>query len=166
MICPSCRAHNLEGADYCANCGHDLAGADLPAVTADRAFVYEPVSALSSSPPVYVAPNDPVFLAVRRMQVENAPCVLVMDGERLAGILTPWDLLQKVAGQRDDLNAVTCREVMTPDPVCMDSDHEIAVALNKMSVGGFRHLPVVKHDRPVAVISIADVFHHISPHLV
>ncbi len=163
MRCPSCHADNIKGADYCSNCGHDLAGTDLPTPTRESAFVYEPVSTLPAIAPVSVRKTDPVGLAVKRMQTENAPCVLVTDGDGLAGIITPWDLLHKVAGPREDLNAVTCAEVMTPDPVCLKKDDSIAVAINKMAVGEFRHIPVVENGRPVSIVSIDDIFHHISP---
>jgi CBS domain-containing protein len=99
------------------------------------------------------------------MQTQNADAVLVMDGGRLAGIITGWDILYKVAGPTEDLNAVTCSEVMTPDPLCLDDDDSIALALNLMASGGFRHVPLLRGDDPAGVISVGDVFRHLSPHL-
>jgi CBS domain-containing protein len=89
-----------------------------------------------------------------------------MDGAHLAGIITPWDILHKIAGQSDDLNAVTCGAIMTKDPVFLRDNDDIAVALNKMSIGGFRHIPLLQGETPVAVVSIGDLFKHIAPHLV
>jgi CBS domain-containing protein len=55
---------------------------------------------------------------------------------------------------------------MTPDPVCLHDEDSLALALNVMASGGFRHVPIVEDDRPVGVIDVHDVFRHISPHLV
>ena len=168
MICPSCRAENIEGEDICANCGHDLAGADLPDSPSERPpdFIYDNLAALPSSPPAVVGPSDPVGLAVKLMQNQGAECVLVMEGDVLAGIITPWDILHKVAGPSEDLNAVTCARIMTKDPVCLRESDNVAVALNKMAVGEFRHIPLIHGARVDAVVGVEAIFHHISPHLV
>jgi CBS domain-containing protein len=169
MICPECRHDNIEGVDFCANCGADLYGLDRSdAPGADRGieFVRQKLSEVPAHGPVKVAAHDPVALAVRMMQHTDTNCVLVMDGAHLAGIITPWDILHKVAGQSDDLNAMTCRQVMTKDPVFLRDNDDIAVAINKMSVGGFRHIPLLQGQTPIAVLDIGDVFKHIAHHLV
>ncbi len=169
MICPECRHDNIEGVDFCANCGHDLYGLDQSDSTgADRGveFMRERLAAVPAKGPVKVGASDPVALAVRMMQHTDTNCVLVMEGTHLAGIITPWDILHKVAGPTEDLNAVTCRQIMTKDPVFLRDNDDIAVAVNKMSIGGFRHIPLLQGDQPVAVVSINDLFRHISPHLV
>jgi CBS domain-containing protein len=89
-----------------------------------------------------------------------------MDGEHLTGIITGTDILNKVAGPRVDLNAVTCSQIMTADPVVFHLDDSIALALNKMSHGDFRHIPIVRNDHPVTLIDVNDVFRYITPHLV
>ena len=50
---------------------------------------------------------------------------------------------------------------MTRDPVVLRHDETIAVAINKMAVGGFRHIPIVEDGRPMGVITARDVFHHL-----
>jgi CBS domain-containing protein len=167
MICPECRTDNIEGADYCANCGADLYGLDRPGASGGEGpeFIQEPLSNVPAKAPVKVAPSDPVGLAVRMMQRTDTNCVLVMDGARLAGLITPWDILHKVAGPTEDLNAVTCGQVMTRDPVFLREQDNIAVAINKMSIGGFRHIPLLQGETPVAVVDIGDVFRHIARHL-
>ena len=163
MICPECHHDNIEGVDFCANCGVDLYGA--PAVVVGREFIHERLSEVPARGPVKVAATDPVALAVRMMQHTDTNCVLVMDGSHLAGIITPWDILHKVAGPTEDLNAVPCRQIMTRDPVFLRDNDDIAVAINKMSIGGFRHIPMLQGDTPVAVVSIGDLFRHIAHHL-
>lgn len=169
MICPECKTDNIEGVDTCANCGQDLYSLDQPASNRagerGRAFIQQRLAELPAQSPVRVTVGDPVALAVRLMQNSDTDCVLVMSGTHLAGIITPWDILHKVAGPTEDLNAVTCGQIMTADPVFLRDDDDIAVAINKMSIGGFRHIPLLQGGTPTAVVSIRDVFKHIAHHL-
>jgi CBS domain-containing protein len=100
------------------------------------------------------------------MQTSGAGCVLVTRDGELVGIITGADILSKVAGPREDLNAVTCAQIMTPDPFCLHDDDSIAVALNAMAAGGFRHIPILRVDKPMSLIDVNDVFRFISPSLV
>lgn len=169
MICPRCHAENIEGVDECIECGHSLAGLDLPGEkgSAAPAFVHEPISRLPKREAVYIGIADPVGLAVRLMQTRSTGCILVRGADgKTAGIITGWDILQKVAGPREDLNAVTCGQIMTPNPMTARDDEKVAVALNMMHSGGFRHLPVVRNDEIAGVIDAGDLFRDISPNLV
>ena len=170
MICPNCAFDNIEGVDYCENCHHDLRGLDQPDVSvgpdAGPDFIYHPLSELPAKKPAVVSPSDPVGLAVRLMQNEGTDCVLAMSGNQLAGIITPWDILYKVAGPTEDLNAVSVGQIMTADPIVLEHDEDMAVAINKLAVGGFRHVPVLRGDGLAGVIVASDVFRHISPQLV
>jgi CBS domain-containing protein len=169
MICPSCHYENIEGADDCVNCGEPLYGLDLPDVgIKDPApdFIHQPISGLPKRPPAFINIDDPVSLVVRTMRLQNVRTLLVKDGDKLAGIITGSDLLKKVAGPREDLSAITCSQIMTPDPVCLQEDDTIALAINMMASGDFRHLPILSNGQPIAVIGVNDVFMYISPNMV
>ncbi len=168
MLCPVCKTDNIEGVDECANCGNPLYGLDLPDAEegGTPAFIRQPLGALPRRDIVSVGVSDPVGYAVRLMQDRDSECVLVMRGDALAGIITSSDILHKVAGPNEDLNAVTCDQVMTPDPICLQEDDSLALALNIMASGGFRHVPILKDDKPVSVVDVNRVFAHISPNLV
>jgi CBS domain-containing protein len=163
MNCPSCGAHNILGAEQCANCGTDLSNI-IPTTPAPE-FVRAPASHLPANPAPTVGLTDPVALAVSLMQRGNSDCVLVLDGNRLAGIITTWDIVHKVAGPKEDLNAVTCQEVMTKDPILLREDDDIAVAINKMATGEFRHIPLVESGTSRRVLSASDLFRYLGPHL-
>jgi CBS domain-containing protein len=163
MICPFCKADNIAGVDFCESCGHDLHELALPG--ADDRFterlVHDKLRDLGVEQSVNVAPGDPVALAVHVMQGNKAECVLVQEAGRLVGILTERDILFKAAGGRLDLNAVAVREIMTPDPIYLTGDDTLAAALHTMSVGGFRHIPIVQEGKAMRVVSVQDVFHHV-----
>jgi CBS domain-containing protein len=90
-----------------------------------------------------------------RMVEREVGAVLVLDGERLAGILTERDVLRAVArGVRDD---AFVRDCMTSDPETIGPDETTEHAATLMMHGGFRHLPVVEGDRVVGMVSIRDL---------
>jgi len=109
-----------------------------------------------------VGPRDPVAFAIHQMQSLGTGCALVKIGDQVVGIITERDVLLKSAGERLDLNAITVSQTMTPDPVVLRGDDTLAVALHKMSVGEFRHIPLLIDGSISQVVSIRDVFMHVS----
>ena len=93
---------------------------------------------------------------------ENAVgSVMILDGERLAGILTERDIVRALSS---DYEAPTrpVGEWMTRDPVTIAPDADARTALKVMLDGGFRHLPVVDGTKPVGMISIRDIAGHMA----
>jgi len=161
MRCPTCGFENLSGADVCDNCGSDLAGRDVPepAISFHEPLLGEHLDALGIMPPEVVGPSTDIDDAIRRMHDKGIDCVLVVDGGRLVGIFTDRDAVLKVAGTT--LPDRSFGALMTRDPVVLRHDETIAVAINKMAVGGFRHIPIVEDGRPTGVVSARDVFRHL-----
>ena len=162
MICAVCGFNNIQGEDECANCGADLRTVDIPSPSTaleDR-LVRDHLDRVHGSEPILVAPNTPVRAALRQMQEQRANALLVGDGDHLQGIFTERDALLKVAGQ--PLDGLTLEKVMTPDPVVLRPDDTIAVAIHKMAVGSFRHIPLVAADgRVTGIVTAQDVMRHI-----
>lgn len=167
MICPNCNTQNIAGAEFCESCGSDLHDLTQPDAEDDftQHIITDTIGAVDADSPPPVAPGDPVGLVIRRMQESRISAVLVKDGDELVGILTERDVLLKAAGDDVDLNALAVRELMSPDPVVLQEDDTLAVALHKMSVGGFRHIPIVKDGKATRIASIRDVLRHISPYI-
>ena len=93
-----------------------------------------------------VTPGLPVADAIRLMHQEGIDCLLVCDDDRLVGIFTDRDAAAKAVDKRLGLYKV--HDFMTPDPVVLRSPDTLAVAIHKMAVGDFRHIPVVDGARP------------------
>jgi CBS domain-containing protein len=120
----------------------------------------EHLDELGAPPPLTVSPDTPVDVAIARMTEAEADCVLVTEGDRLVGIFTDRDAVLRAAGK--PLDSFHVRDVMTTDPVVLRHDDPIAVAIHKMAVGGFRHIPIVEDGRPTGVVTARDVFHHLA----
>lgn len=162
MICPVCRFGNFPGDDTCANCGADLWNADTPQqVTTFRGELLGlHLDELGAPAPDLIDVGASVDEAIARMQADGVDCLLVTDYGALVGIFTDRDAILKVAGR--PTAGRTIADVMTHDPVILRSGDPVAVAINKMAVGGFRHVPIVKGGEPVAVVSARDVFRHLA----
>ena len=123
-----------------------------------------PVEALLTGKDLLVAsPSDSVQKVVRIFQKEKKDCVLVYKKKNLVGILVVRDMLWKVAGKYKDLSKVKVEDVMTTRIECLKPEDPLAFAVNKMALGGFRHLPVLNPDgTPISVIIIKDVLKYLS----
>jgi len=93
--------------------------------------------------------------AAALMHAERVGAALVLDGNRLAGILTERDVLRAVAEGRVDGTAVA--DWMTGQPETIELDDTTATAAALMIHGGFRHLPVVEAGAVVGIVSIRDL---------
>ncbi|GIW13797.1 MAG: hypothetical protein KatS3mg062_1236 [Tepidiforma sp.] len=158
IVCPSCGAENIEGADTCERCLMDLSSVDVPdaAQVLKESDLTLPISAVRWSKPLTVQVTATVRDAIRSMQTHRAGAVVVMQGTKIAGIFTDRDVLVKVAPNPESLDQPVTA-VMTPDPVVLREDDMMAYALNKMGVGGFRHIPVVRGEELIGILTGRDV---------
>jgi len=164
MICPRCGHNNFEGTDRCANCIEPLRDRDVPQSTAgfQSLLMEEPISAVAGHEPILVTPETSVGEAVRLMKQRRIGCVLVVSGGKLAGIFTERDLLLKLVGTDKALDGLPLRDYMTPGPETVEGADSLRIALNKMSVGGFRHIPVVAEGQVMGLVTAKDALKYIA----
>lgn len=162
MICPVCGTDNLTGAEVCDNCGADLGGTGVPQAASSfhSRLLGEHLVDLGAPAPATVTPDTLVSAAIETMHATGVDCLLVVEGGKLVGIFTDRDAVVKAAGKR--LESFHVRDFMTVDPVVLRHDDPIAVAIHKMAVGGFRHIPIVEDGRPTGVVTARDIFHHLA----
>jgi CBS domain-containing protein len=102
-----------------------------------------------------VEPAAPITQVAQRMVERNLGAVLVLDGGRLAGIMTERDIMRAVArGLHGD---AVVADYMSKDPETIEPGDTTAHAAVLMIHGGFRHLPVVERDDVVGILSIRDL---------
>jgi CBS domain-containing protein len=106
---------------------------------------------------VSVAPDDKVVTALQLMRDKRVRAVLVMDGDKLKGIVTQGDCAIKVLLPSLDAKLVAVKDIMTVDPVTVKLVDPIEACTGLMASRNFRHLPVVEAGKVVGVVSIGDV---------
>ncbi|MGK2859808.1 MAG: CBS domain-containing protein [Thermoanaerobaculia bacterium] len=104
-----------------------------------------------------VGPGMTVIEAVRMMEEKKVGALLVMEGGRLAGIVSERDVARKVTLGGGDARAMQVLEIMTSRVVCGRPDLKVNEAMAIMTDKRIRHLPVADGNRVVGVISIGDL---------
>ena len=128
----------------------------------DASLLRESLRALPTRSALVLRASDSVTEAVRLMQREHRGCVVITedgtDTSPLIGIFTERDVLLRIVDRGKNPATLPLDSVMTADPEVLALGGTIAHALNKMSLGGFRHVPVVdENHHPVFVISVRDI---------
>lgn len=166
MTCPSCGHENIEGTDRCDNCMTSLlklnTGQPDAAVGLARSVMENNLVQLDQEQTVLVQLETPAIAVVRKMKEARAGCALVLDGTKLAGIFTEHDVLNKLTGGNARPVTVPVRELMSAQPETLRATDSIAEALNKMSMGRYRHIPITHDDGSYSVTSIKNVLQYIA----
>ncbi|GAU69777.1 hypothetical protein SSP35_14_01110 [Streptomyces sp. NBRC 110611] len=117
-----------------------------------------------SSPPVSVLPDASLEAAARHMADAGVGALPVVHGEEVIGVVTNRDLVVRpmAHGLSPQLKVET---VMSVDPVTVDANTPVTVALHAMQSIKIRHLPVVDHKRLVGMVSFDDLFSYLSVQL-
>jgi len=165
MNCPACGHENIDGIDRCENCLAPFRQLDIPSADGveglARSVMEDNLNRLDREDPISVAPQASVAEVTRRMRDANSGCALVVEGGKLVGIFTEHDVLLKLTGSTANLS-MPVSELMSPNPETLYETNSVAEALNKMSLGRYRHLPFKKADGSYAVASIQSVLRYIA----
>ncbi len=104
-----------------------------------------------------VAPDDTVLRALEVMAEHNVGALVVLEGDRLVGLVSERDYARKVIlkGLRSFDTPVA--DVMTRHVVTVDPNATVDDCMQRMTEGRFRHLPVLDGERVVGVVSIGDL---------
>jgi CBS domain-containing protein len=106
---------------------------------------------------VTVTPEQSVLEAIRVLAKENVGAVLVMTGDRLAGILSERDYTRKVILHNRASDTTRVEEIMTANVVCVNPRTKTRDCMALMTEKNIRHLPVMDQGRVVGMVSIRDI---------
>ena len=115
-------------------------------------LLHQKTSALWSVPP-----EATVFDAIKMMAEKNIGALLVMSGDRLAGVFTERDYTRKIALHGKSSRETRVAEVMTGGVVTVSPDDFVEDGMRLMTEQRVRHLPVVEGTRVIGIISIGDL---------
>lgn len=118
----------------------------------------QPLSVLCRRPAISVDTDATVERAMELMREQRIGAVLVTRDDKLVGILTERDLLMKVGLDGEAWRKRSVTELMTANPDTLMPDDAVKFAMNRMQVGGYRHVPVVdEQGKPLHLVSLRDV---------
>ena len=104
-----------------------------------------------------IAPSASVFEAVALMAEKNVGALLVMEGERIVGMVTERDYARKVVLLSRSSRETPLREVMTAAVIYVRPDQTTEDCMALMTQSRIRHLPVMDNGKLVGLISIGDL---------
>ena len=102
-------------------------------------------------------PDATVYQALQLMAEKDVGALLVFEGDQLVGIFSERDYARKVILQGKSAHETLVREIMTGQVVYIQASQTVAECMALMTDKRIRHLPVVKADDVIGVISIGDV---------
>lgn len=128
----------------------------------DSTTLRSPIETLNPRKPVCVEVGTKLYDVLKIMKEKRIGCVCVVKNKQLAGILTERDVLKRVVGAELDVEHVQIEDVMTSTPEYLFIDDQLAFALNRMDLGGFRHIPLINaQGEPSGIISVRDIMAHL-----
>jgi len=104
-----------------------------------------------------IGPDVPVVDALKLLAERDVGAVLVMEGQRLVGILSERDYARKVALKGKSSSTTPVNEIMTREVVFVTPEQTNEDCMALMTAKRLRHLPVIDNDRVVGVLSIGDL---------
>ena len=106
---------------------------------------------------IQVTSGDSVRTALELMKAHKVRAILVIDEQRLVGIVSQGDCAIRAFLPGLDAQTTRVADIMTANPQTVKSGDPMEVCMGLMATRGFRHLPVMAQDQVVGVISIGDV---------
>ncbi len=104
-----------------------------------------------------IAPDTSVYEAVRLMAERGIGALLVMEGDRLVGLIGERDCAWKVLLEDRPPRETEVKQIMTKNILCVVPEQTVEQGMALMTDKRIRHLPVVNGDRVEGIISIGDL---------
>jgi 2-oxoglutarate ferredoxin oxidoreductase subunit beta len=148
----------------------DEAGAEeypVPATAVERSLLQDQLRVLRPKEPLSVAPSTPVREVLKLLADHRIGCVLVVEGGEPVGIFSERDALIKLNCEAGRLGDLPVSQFMTPNPESLELTAKVAFAVQRMDLGGYRHVPVVDGKKRLrGVISVRDILKYLTERMV
>ncbi len=109
----------------------------------------------------HVRPDQTVYEALETLARLGVGALLVMEHDRLVGVISERDYTRKIALQSRNSTETLVRDIMTANVFTVGSQTRTRECMALMSAKKFRHLPVVDGDRVLGMISMRDIMNDI-----
>lgn len=132
----------------------------------EQAFAQEAVAAIDARPFLQIDSLAPVQAAIELLAESQAGCLLVVEDDKLVGVFTERDVLEKVVEKYARVKSEPVANFMTTEPTIVYETDPSATAVAAIAVAGHRHVPVVDLDERVkGVVSPRRVFEFMEHYL-
>ncbi|MBT2391826.1 CBS domain-containing protein [Streptomyces sp. ISL-1] len=115
------------------------------------------VREIMTGTPAAVGPQTSVAEVARRMREEDIGAVLVVEGDRLRGLVTDRDLVVRALADGRNVDETTVSAACSDDLVAVSPDDDAERAVQLMRERAVRRLPVIENGHPVGIVSPGDL---------
>lgn len=105
-----------------------------------------------------LSPKETVLAAAKLMTSRKIGALLIIEGEKLVGILSERDIAGRLVAEEKSPGETLVEAIMTPKPETIGPKSTAMDALQRMQEGGFRHLPVEDDGKIIGMVSIRDIY--------
>jgi len=106
---------------------------------------------------VSIAPDAQVLDALKLMAERDIGALVVLDGQKLVGIVSERDYARKVALHGKSSRETLVRDIMTHHVLCVSPTQLVDECMELMTQKRCRHLPVVENKHVIGILSIGDL---------
>ena len=106
---------------------------------------------------IQVSSTDTVHKALELMKANRVRAILVIDADKLVGIVSQGDCAIRAFLAGVDAKTTPVSTIMTANPLTVKPGDPMELCMGVMATKGIRHLPVVAQDQVVGIVSIGDV---------
>jgi CBS domain-containing protein len=104
-----------------------------------------------------IEPQESILQAIEKMATKEVGALLVMQADKLVGIITERDYARKVALEGRSSRDSAVRDIMSKNVLCARPEQTVQECMALMSDKRARHLPVVEKNKVIGLISIGDL---------
>ena len=104
-----------------------------------------------------IGPDDTVYDAIKKMADENIGSLVVMDGEKIIGIITERHYARNVFLKGKTSPSTLVKDIMSTRVICAWPDQSVEECMAVMTDKAVRHLPVLENKSLVGLVSIGDL---------
>lgn len=101
--------------------------------------------------------GDIITLAAKKMADEEIGCLVILDKDKVVGILTEQDIARKVVAQGREGAATLVKEIMSREVVHIEPPEDLHKAVELMGQNGIKHLPVISNGKLQGIITFKDI---------
>lgn len=104
-----------------------------------------------------ISPTNTVYECATKLTQLKIGALLVMDGDKIEGIVSERDILHKVVVHGNDPKKITVKDIMTTEMITVSPTTTVREAMHIVTDKRIRHLPVIENGKLIGLISIGDL---------
>jgi len=106
---------------------------------------------------VTITPDATVYDALKLMAEKEIGALVVVENGKMVGIISERDCARKMILKKKQSKKTLVRDIMTSKVIQTTPNQKVDKCLSLMTKNRFRHIPVLKKDRLVGILSIEDI---------